>query len=139
MFIFLFLEHLIPDHSCNYVAEQSSTYGGEDYFSWHSVFSVEQCHSLCSRTRECDRVTYSGFQSEKKCLMYREKEFKELTEVYSMSWTKECPGGKCGRFGANLSLNCHNKLNFGLQARSDTKPGAIARSVAMSLGNQEAS
>ena len=87
-------EHLIPDYTCNYVAEQSTTYGGENYFSWHTVFSLEQCQSLCSRTRQCDRLTYSEFQLENKCLMYREKDFEEATEVYSTSWSKECPGGK---------------------------------------------
>ena len=76
------------------MAEQSTTYGGEDYFSWHTVFSLEQCQSLCSRTRQCDRLTYSEFQLENKCLMYREKDFEEATEVYSTSWSKECPGGK---------------------------------------------
>ena len=89
-----FSENLQLDMACNFVNELSTTIGGESYFSWQTVFSEAECKSLCSQTGQCDRVSYSVFQLEKKCLLYREEDFQTLTEVYSTSWTKECPDGK---------------------------------------------
>ena len=70
----------------------SGYYGGEKYDEKVKVNTAQDCQKACVFSKDCEMVSYTESRTMKRCLLYREGQFRLTEDTNSIYWDKKCEG-----------------------------------------------
>ena len=71
----------------------SGYYGGEKYYEEVKDTSAQECQKACLFNKDCETVSYTESRTMRRCLLYREGQFRLTEDRNSVYWDKKCEGG----------------------------------------------